>query len=837
MGAKMSKLYENILIEIGKQTFNKMEIPSHIRDNLSKELREYQQEALKFYMANNDTFKKNHLMFNMATGSGKTVVMAALMLDCYKRGYRDFVFFVNSHSILEKTKENFVNKYSNKYLFNENILIKSENIEINTINNLDESKENAINIYFTTIQSLFSLFKYERENALTLQDLENKKLVFLADEAHHLNSNTKKLNKTEQENIDDWETIINKAFNTNDENLLLEFSATIPKDKNVAEKYQDKIIYEYDLKKFCGDGYAKRILLFKYESDDLNDRFLGALLMSLYRELVANKKGEKLKPVILFKSENIATSKENQCKFIDFLDNIDGFVIEDFYKNINFENNEILKQHFDFYKTEFKEAMFGTLARFLKNNFKKEYILNTNDDKEVEQNQLLLNSLEDRDNLIRIIFAVDKLNEGWDVLNLFDIVRLGKGSKKSYTTKEAQLIGRGARYCPFLINEFDDELRYKRKFDNDLNNELSILERLTYHTLNEVSFIEDLNKSIREYGLLLEDTKEKIHLKPNPTLKEKIKNEKIFYAKNNKQVKKEFKINIEDVKTEIRKIEIPLISKDILLNEEDFKESKKDSNDLVAKNINSIENQYFLKAMNILQISFNDIEIFNCSSKKDFIENYLGKISILFHKKQSFTTENKLEIAKFILESFKTIKEKMKQEYEISDFKVYEFEMKERIIFTTKHKDDLNYEWLYYKTILKDSQLEIDFLNFIDSRKNEIDNIFSKWFVVRNEGFEEFKLYDDRKDKESYLVGFEPDFIFFGKKKNKDFFSIECFIEAKGKHLEGNDSWKEEFLAYLKYKNPDIRINHKLNLYGLPFFRQVNDERFINAYNEFLAKD
>ena len=41
--------------------------------------------------------------------------------------------------------------------------------------------------------------------------------------------------------------------------------------------------------------------------------------------------------------------------------------------------------------------------------------------------QILLNTLEDLNNPIRAVFAVQKLNEGWDVLNLFDIVRLYDG--------------------------------------------------------------------------------------------------------------------------------------------------------------------------------------------------------------------------------------------------------------------------------------------------------------------------------------------------------------------------------------------------------------------------
>ncbi|ELP9340209.1 hypothetical protein QTM98_001816, partial [Campylobacter jejuni] len=31
-------------------------------------------------------------------------------------------------------------------------------------------------------------------------------------------------------------------------------------------------------------------------------------------------------------------------------------------------------------------------------------------------------------------------------------------------------------------------------------------------------------------------------------------------------------------------------------------------------------------------------------------------------------------------------------------------------------------------------------------KKDEINKVFSKWFVIRNEGFEEFKIYDNRKD-------------------------------------------------------------------------------------------
>jgi type III restriction enzyme len=41
-----------------------------------------------------------HLAFHMATGSGKTVMMAGLILYLYEQDYRNFLFFVNRGQIV-----------------------------------------------------------------------------------------------------------------------------------------------------------------------------------------------------------------------------------------------------------------------------------------------------------------------------------------------------------------------------------------------------------------------------------------------------------------------------------------------------------------------------------------------------------------------------------------------------------------------------------------------------------------------------------------------------------------------------------------------------------------
>ena len=75
----------------------------------------------------------------MATGSGKTLIMEGLILYLYKQGYRNFLFFVNSTNIIKKTKDNFLNNQSNKYLFNQKIQFQNKEISINTVENFDSN--------------------------------------------------------------------------------------------------------------------------------------------------------------------------------------------------------------------------------------------------------------------------------------------------------------------------------------------------------------------------------------------------------------------------------------------------------------------------------------------------------------------------------------------------------------------------------------------------------------------------------------------------------------------------------------------------------------------------
>ncbi|WP_241883697.1 DEAD/DEAH box helicase family protein, partial [Helicobacter pylori] len=815
-----------------------IDLPTHITSNLKKELRDYQKKAIYNYLEKRQSHPtQKHFMFEMATGSGKTLVMAGLILECCKQGYQNFIFFVNSTSILEKTKLNFTDSVSSKYLFSENININDENIEIKSINNLNESHNNAINIYFSTIQGLFSLFTKAKENAITLEDLKDQKLVFLADEAHHLNTETKKkLNDNEASEKRNWESVVKLALEQNEDNLLLEFSATIPNEKSVKDKYENLKAFTYTLKEFSEDKFCKNIYSLSYENKELETRFLGACVSSLYKELLAQHHNiENFKPCILFKSERIEESKKNQERFNAFLENLSPLDLENFF---HYSRNAFFKAAKNFFD---ERNYTPKLVAFLQTKFKKSTQINTNNEKELEKGMLLLNSLEDRDNPKRVIFSVDKLNEGWDVLNLFDIVRLKNKASQKDTTKDAQLIGRGARYYPFGYNDFKPGRIefYQRKFD--FSNPLSTLERLDYHAVYDSEFIAKLNNELQDLGLGFVNEKQTIPLTPT-------KRFKCYYASNTKDKKKNL-LN-EDyevpVKVKLQSLHVPLFAFDVREKKVDFKEENKgDTTYYIPHTLDKIPLNYFLKALNLKNLDFKTLKkafkkhAFN--NKVGFIERYISSLKTNFHKNQKFdNNEILLKLAVYIIENLKDTLLKEQDKYEVSALELKEFETHNKSLSASEWEKNIPpYEWLLFKDMRKlDNDLERKFLDFINKNKEVLDKKFKEWCVLRNDHFAELKIFCDIEGP-FYAQGFEPDFILFAQTHEDEFLGFTCYMEAKGEHLEPSNAWKKEFLEMLE--NAVLKIhNKKLHLKGLPFFtlhnnKAVNDE-FATAFDQ-IFKD
>lgn len=247
-------LYEKL--DVLKEAGFEVEIPEIIERGLSSKilLREYQVESFKNFISyfENDNLSKNkqiHTLFHMATGSGKTVIMAGLILYLYTKGYSKFLFFVNQTNVLEKTIDNFTNTHSNKYLFNNTIEHLGNKIKIKKVDNFSgNTLYDDIEILFTTTQKLHMDLLEAKENSITYEDFENHKVVFISDESHHINTLTKNLTKDEELEKNSWEYSVMNALNRNKDSIMLEFTATCDlKDNNVLAKYKDKIVFNYPL--------------------------------------------------------------------------------------------------------------------------------------------------------------------------------------------------------------------------------------------------------------------------------------------------------------------------------------------------------------------------------------------------------------------------------------------------------------------------------------------------------------------------------------------------------------------------------------------------------------
>ena len=343
----------------------------------------------------------------------------------------------------------------------------------------------------------------QKENALTYEDFKDKKIVLLADEAHHINTST----KAGQELLISWERTVERIFDQNPDNLLLEFTATLDyTHSSLVDKYRNKVLYRYDLRQFRNDGYSKDVYIVQADFEE-KDRIIQALILNQYKQEVAAKYQINLKPVILFKAQRtIEQSQKNKADFHKLVDNLTAADIA----NIRRSDIPLVQRAFQFFDDN--DISDEDLVRRLKQEFREGYCLSVNDEREKENYQILVNTLEDSNNRIRAIFAVQKLNEGWDVLNLFDIVRCyttrdAKAGKPGKTTvAEAQLIGRGARYFPFVTDDYPDQ--YQRKFDKNLTAELRVLEELHYHSVNDSRYISEIRTALIDEGMLDERTVE-----------------------------------------------------------------------------------------------------------------------------------------------------------------------------------------------------------------------------------------------------------------------------------------------------------------------------------------
>ncbi|MBR2763781.1 MAG: DEAD/DEAH box helicase family protein [Lactococcus sp.] len=839
-------------------------IPSYINENLAHTLRYYQDAAIRFfhYSQEKTVNRPNHLMFNMATGSGKTDLMAGLILYLYQeRGYQNFLFTVNTNSVLMKTKDNLVNSSSDKYLFSDKIEIDGKIISVKQVERFPRIiDQNTIYIKLSSVQKMSDDLFIQKENTMGVMDYAKHPVVVLADEAHHYSAST----KTEKEKENTWESAIQKILNAREDNILLEFTATVEFEKEaIYNKYKDKVVYRYALNRLMADRYSKNVKRIQSQASD-RDKMLNAVLVSQFRKYRAEFQGitETFKPIILFKSSKIDVSNKANQDFKELIASLTSDSLLDFIRKNKGADSEILSLAYHYY--EKNEDRLDEVISDLKRDFNARNIINANDTERgnmLEKGQYqALNTLESPNNFYRVVFAVAKLTEGWDVLNLYDIVRIEQEAKtnKTATMVEAQLIGRGARYYPFLK---DGVRSYQCRFDGETGNDSLILETLHYHTMNEPQYLKQLVASLKEMDLPTgKDEKNppiEIKLKKSFKQTEVYKNGKIYYNES-EEVSADYFVSLDSYgiqhKQDITRNFYSAIQEVSYLDEGVQNETKQIH---VAK----FDERYIKKA--IQKISFYQFDnlrhyLPNIDSMSDFIygENWLNtrNIKLFVNVPLTFTSDllspnDILDLTVGLLKEYETkiksgfIKQRGTNKfvgYPISNYltdykkripRVDSNTLTTQIITATEVKED----FFVYETAIM-NQLEHQLLERIKSRMGLLREKYGKnvYLFRMDENMhresakaEKLKLhqYGNRKRYDGtvadiHVQGFQPDFILFLEDKEVQF---QIFIEPKGMSGERfeKELWKEDLLLYMSENHGEIDFVDqvgKVEIHGLKFY-------------------
>lgn len=864
-------------------------IPDYINQNLVHTLRYYQDTALRNYHYTQTQIAPNpqHVLFNMATGSGKTDLMAGLILYLFQEHkYQNFLFTVNTNSVLMKTKDNLVHESSEKYLFREKIEIEGQRIFIRQVERFPYSpQKNTIYIKLSSVQKVSDDLFVLKENTMGLSDYENNPVVILADEAHHYSAST----KAEKEAENTWESAINKILTARDnkekKNLLLEFTATVDFDKDtIYNKYRDKVVYRYTLNKLMRDKYSKQVKRIETSASD-EEKMLNVVLLSQFRKYRAQAEGVTgtFKPVIMFKSPKVSISLEATKTFNDLIANLNVSELLAFIKRqqlVPGNESSALELAYNFYIQN--EDDLAKIIREIKHDFDPRNVLNANDTSGnmLEKGQYeALNTLESPNNFYRVVFAVAKLTEGWDVLNLYDIVRIEKeaATNKTATMVEAQLIGRGARYYPF---EIEGEKSYQRRYDNDLSNKQLFLETLHYHTMNEPQYLKQLVGSLKQMDLPTGQDKKNppIEVKVKPSFKrtDTYKNGQIFYNVTEK-VSDEWFDSIQKYGIEHK----PEISRRLNYGSREVAyEATIGEYETKTVHIEKFDHRFIKKAIQRLEFyRFDNLKLFIplLKSIKEFIygEKWLNASNLkLFltipkeYKVENITSDELLKVTIELLREYESkfksgyIKERGTNKFIGYPINEYLTNYNKRIpeydtanLLQDRNQKIAVYEiaddfYVYEKAIV--NQLEFELIERIKSYVTKLKQKYNKAVYLfrmdenmhrESRKSENLKLhqYGSRINRagettDIHLQGFQPDFILFLEDSNVQF---QIFIEPKGMSGERfvSELWKQDLLLYMTDHQAEMEFEDNvgnIHIKGLKFYTKDDGQKTMSQLEEIL---
>ena len=464
---------------------------------------------------------------------------------------------------------------------------------------------------------------------------------------------------------------------------------------------------------------------------------------------------------------------------------------------------------------------------------------------------------------------MQKLSEGWDVLNLFDIVRCYETKSSGGGTtamREAQLIGRGARYFPFALPPsaesaspdgfaLEETSPFKRKFDHDLNHELRVLEELHYHSINDSQYISEITEALTEAGIM-----EEKRIAKRLELKGRFK-QTDFYKRGLIYINKRVRRRYNNVRSILGLSGSANYQRRAATGRgavsRAFSETGEESG--AVKGVpEGRRRQVKLSEIpfHIVQNAVSGDEFFSFRSLKkhfphiqsvrEFIEgeSCLGGLAITFQGGRP-SNRDFLEGVSGLLEKIKTEMRENSAEYKGTE----NFEPNlVRRIFTDKEiktsasrassGEDFVSEkdWHVFKAFYGTSE-ERAFVQMLDSQMDRLREKYDGIYLVRNE--KHFKIYNFKDGR-----GFEPDFVLFLREKGgQPLAAYQMFIEPKGRHLTEHDKWKEDFLMQIreKFKGRTLDFTapagtQKYRLTGVRFYNNEDENQFRESFFSALGQ-
>lgn len=414
--------------------------------------------------------------FKMATGSGKTMVMALAIVWAYFNEYtKNFLVIAPNLIVLDRLGTDFTDgKIFKNYPLIPNEWQNDFQLDVIGADDPPTIKKPAV-LFLTNIQKLYE--KNEKEADNPIQDILGPKppdeikisveqrreaigkldgLMVINDEAHHV---------WDEDLV--WSKTIDWLNSQNDLFTQLDFSAT---PKNQKGEFYPHIIIDYPLREAVSDGIVKRPKIAELEnvpeieSDSAVERYKTHLEAGIkkWKEISKNFKDADKKPVLFIMAEDTKSADQVAEHLRTFPD----------------LHDKVLVIHTD---------RKGEISK-----------------KELGQARTWAKEIDSDENPYSVVVSVLMLREGWDVRSVVVVVPLRPLTAKANILPE-QTLGRG--------------LRLMWPENPDANEQLILIEHPAFRNI-----IENANK---EYDLGLTFTNLAESYKPQITIK--VEEEKLKY--------------------------------------------------------------------------------------------------------------------------------------------------------------------------------------------------------------------------------------------------------------------------------------------------------------------